>query len=79
VCSSDLYSVVGFREIPTYVTKTTYTPITGEMLDEIASRREFYGVGNEPEYYKIFEHNKVKIVENGFSIDKIVGLGIPVQ
>jgi len=71
------YSVKDFREIPDYNTKTTYYPISEDEVDEIASRKEFFGSGGEWQYYKIIEHNKVKFIENGFSISKLRPLLIP--
>lgn len=71
------YSVKDFREIPAYNSNTTYYPLSQDEIDEIASRKEFYGDGGEWQYYKIIEHNKVKFVENGYSISKISPLMIP--
>lgn len=48
-----------------------------DSLDEIASRKEIYGDGAESEAYKIFEHNRIKIVDNRMNLDGIKTLEIP--
>jgi hypothetical protein len=65
------------REYPEYETAAEISLQQGDMLDEIASRREIYGDGNEGEAYRIFENNVVALFEAGFDLNKLKSLRIP--
>lgn len=68
---------MGFREIPSYETAFVLDVDASSMLDEIASRSDVYGAGNEDLAYKLFEANIVSFVDNRFDISKIRKLNIP--
>lgn len=49
----------------------------GDLIDEIASRKEIYGEGAENQSYKIFEANIATIVDNKFDLSLIKSLQVP--
>lgn len=49
----------------------------GMIIDEVISRREYYGDNAEDLSYLIIDHNAEKIVENDFDLDKLKKLKIP--
>lgn len=71
------YTVKDFREFPEYVKMKSVKTKRGDFIDEIATRKDVYGRGAEPESYRIFEMNAVKIAENNFDIVKCKTLDIP--
>jgi len=48
-----------------------------DLIDEIATREEFYGSGSEFDSYKIVDQNIVILFDNDFNLSKIKKLGIP--
>lgn len=50
----------------------------GDTLDEIASRREVYSEGGESLSYRIFDFNRVKLVEYQFNVGSLGKVDIPV-
>ncbi len=46
-------------------------------LDDIASQEDVYGRDAESLAYKIFDHNREKIVEAGFDLSRLKSLEIP--
>jgi hypothetical protein len=53
-------------------------PLTvNSALDEIATRKDVYGDDAEGLIYKIFDHNIVSIVENGYDLSLMKTLKIP--
>jgi len=65
------------REYPTYETMVVLKINSNAKLDEIASRKSIYGVEGEGESYKIFDHNRVRLMEVWCEMDKIKKLDIP--
>lgn len=49
----------------------------GDLLDEVASRREVFGDFGEVNAWRIFDLNIVKLTENNFDMNKIKRLKIP--
>jgi hypothetical protein len=66
------------RTIPDYNTLITYKYKNDEFFDEIMTRREYYGDGNENMAYAMTEANKTVIVENNFDLSNVRELIIPV-
>jgi hypothetical protein len=50
----------------------------GMELDEIMSRKEYYGDGSEDLAYALFDHNIIKLVEAKFDISKLKELNVPI-
>lgn len=50
---------------------------TGDMLDEIAQRKDVFDSENEQLWYFIFDFNAADIIDNGFSLTGINKLKIP--
>jgi hypothetical protein len=70
--------IKGKRPIPDYNIVTTIQKDEKELLDEIATKEEIYGEGNESLSYLLFEANQKEIVEVDFDLTKIKYLKIPV-
>lgn len=73
------YLIKDMREFPEYTTLTKYKPIAGEFVDEIITRKQFYGEGKESLSYRIIEANATTIVENNWNLDKVRELVIPTE
>ena len=69
--------IKGKRTIPEYQTMVTVQKIEGELMDEIITRPELYGEGNEDLAYLIFEANQKEILEVDFNLDKLTEVKIP--
>jgi hypothetical protein len=69
--------IKGRREIPEYQTMTTAQKVNGELMDEIITRPELYGEGNEDLAYLIFEANQKEIIEADFNLNKLTEVKIP--
>jgi hypothetical protein len=65
------------REYPSYEVRTTIKVKSEDKLDEIATRQEVFGEGNELLSYKLFELNRVVLMEKRFDMNKIGKLEIP--
>jgi len=70
--------VKDMRRYPEYATLTNYKLQKGEDLDEIISRQEYYGDGQESNAYAMVDINIVKLFESQFDLDKIKTIKIPV-
>jgi len=66
------------RTVPTYQTMVTVQKLEGELMDEIITRPELYGEGNEDLAYLIFEANQKEILEVDFDFDKLTEVKIPI-
>jgi hypothetical protein len=72
------YSIKDMKVIPVY-DKFIKMPIDQDSkLDEIASRTEIFGEGQETSSFLLFEANVEKIVENDFNLKKLRELRVPV-
>lgn len=49
----------------------------GDLLDEIASRKEVFGDNGEVQTWRLFDANIVELTENGFEINNIKKLKVP--
>ena len=67
------------REYPETQTTMVVLPNIKEfdMIDEIVTRDEIYGVEAEPESYKVFDANIIQLFDNRFNMAKIKSLNIP--
>lgn len=72
------FQVRDIRLIPEYTTLIKYQYQQNEFFDEIMSRPEYYGDGNENLAYAMTEANKEVIVENNFDLTTVRELIIPV-
>ena len=50
----------------------------GLFIDELISRREYFGNNSEDLVWAIADHNAEKLVENNFNVSKIKNIKIPV-
>ena len=50
----------------------------GDFLDEIVSRKENYGDGQEDLTFTVVDHNIVKIVEAGWDLSKLKKINLPI-
>lgn len=67
------------REYPSYVLFDSIVPQKGDRINEIATRRQYYGDDAEGESYKVVEFNIEKLFENQFDVSKLKILEIPVR
>lgn len=75
--NSKIFIIKDIKYYEDMTTKVILSIQNDVKLDEIASRRDIYGEGNEFYAYKIFEQNRIKIIENNFSLENINSLDIP--
>ena len=68
--------VKDMRKYPDYITAFSMNVQDTDRIDEIATRQDIYGRDSEMDVYKIFDHNRVSIVDNRYSLNK--KLKIPV-
>jgi hypothetical protein len=66
-----------FREIPEYTILREEVATPDLKFDELASRINIYGEGNEGDAYKIAEANTVELVEGDFEIANLKKIGVP--
>ena len=72
-------TVKDFYGIPTdYIKAMTVKLKEGDLIDEIANRKDVYGSGSENSIYKILEFNKTAIMESNFDLNKLKSLDIPI-
>ena len=76
--SGNSYTLKERREIPDQTIAYTINIHEGDQIDEIATRRDVYGVGSEGDSHKIFDANLVDIVESKFDLSKLRTLKIPI-
>lgn len=80
---SDIYgksfAIRDMREYPDYVLFDTANVTKRDRLDEIATRRQYYGDGAEGETYKLVEFNIEQLFENDFDLEKVKTIKIPVR
>lgn len=67
------------REYPNYILLDSIVPQKENRIDEIATRKQFYGDDAEGESYKIVEFNVERLFENYFDVSKLKVLEIPVR
>lgn len=72
----NVFTLKDMREYPAYVLMENIKIQKGDMLDEIASRKNIYGDDAEMMTFKIFDFNRLQIVESDFNTLKT--LDIPV-
>ena len=72
------FPVKDLREFPDYETAFNKQIISGDFIDEVASRKDVFGDDSEDLSYLIFEHNIVEIVEARWDLSKLKTLRIPV-
>lgn len=65
------------RDLEELETATEIEVRDGDMLDEIATRRDVYGENAETLVYKLFDANAVAIIESGYDLGKMKKLAIP--
>lgn len=65
------------REYPDYEVRSNIEVRSEDKLDEIATRREIFGEGNELMSYKLFDTNRIDLLEKNFDMGKIGSLSIP--
>jgi hypothetical protein len=73
-----LYNLKAMREIPVYDDFVRIDLRQGDMLDEISSREDIFGINREDFSYLLFEANVVKLTENKFNLSKLKEIRIPV-
>ena len=71
------YPIKDMREYKDLTTHKQVRISQSGNLDEIATRRDVYDEDSEHLTYLLFDHNKVKIVDAGFSLLGIKELDIP--
>jgi len=71
------YPVKDRRDISTQALAFEMDVKEGDLLDDIASRREVFGDFGEVQAWRIFDLNIVRLTEVGFDIDKIKKMKIP--
>ena len=71
------YPVKDRRDISTQTLAFEIDVKEGDLLDEVASRREVYGDFGEVHAWRIFDLNIVRLTEAGFDMSKIKRLKIP--
>ena len=71
------YPVKDRRDISTQTLAFEIDVKEGDLLDEVASRREVYGDFGEVHAWRIFDLNIVRLTEVGFDMSKIKRLKIP--
>lgn len=72
------FPVKDIREIPTEQTEFEVDVTEGDLLDEVASRKEVFGDFGEVQSYRIFDLNIVKLTEVNFDMTKIKSLKVPI-
>lgn len=72
------YPVKDIRPQQTFDNATTIRVEKDMFIDDLVSRREFYGDGAEGLSYAIVDHNREKIVEHEFDLSKLKELKIPI-
>ena len=72
------YSVKDAREISNQTLGFTIDVKKGNLLDEIASRKQIYGDNGESQAWKIFDINIAELAEVDFDIDQLKRLKIPI-
>lgn len=72
------FPVKDVREISTQTVAFEVDVKEGDLLDEVASRRETFGDFGEIQSWRIFDLNIIKLTEAGFDMAKINRLQIPV-
>jgi hypothetical protein len=73
------YAIKDMREYPAYNTMENLSTRADDRIDEIATRKEYYGDDAEGETYKICEHNIEALFEARFDMANIKSLRIPVR
>lgn len=73
------YAIKDKREYPKYSTGSTLDIKVGDSIDEIITRREYYGDDSEGEVYKAVEHNIEDLFEAKFDVSKLKSIKIPVR
>lgn len=71
------YPIKDIRPIPEYSIIMKLRVGENDFIDEIASRDSVYGKGGYRNAYKIFDQNRIKMVENKLDMGKIRVLEIP--
>ena len=72
------FSVKDAREISNQTLGFTIDVKKGNLLDEIASRKQIYGDNGESQAWKIFDINIAELAEVDFDIDQLKRLKIPI-
>jgi len=72
------YPVKDIRPIDTETIAYEIDVKDGDLLDEVASRKEVYGDNGELQSYRLFDANIVKLTEAGFKIQGLKTLKVPV-
>ena len=72
------YPVKDLRPISEFETGVVIKPEKDLLVDDLVSRREYYGDNAEDISYVIVDHNVEKFVENDFEISKVKDLRIPI-
>jgi hypothetical protein len=76
--NGNVYPVRDIKEIGKFQTGMLVDIQKESAIDEIISRKEFYGDGAEDLSYQVVEQNVVAIVEAKFDIGKLKKIDIPV-
>lgn len=76
--NGDTFLVKDIREYPTYQKLGDYPYLKDEDIDEIISRRDYYKDGAEDLSYAVVDFNIEKLTENGYDLNKLKKLRIPV-
>lgn len=71
------YPIKDIRPIPEYITRTTINVKEKDRIDEIASRVDIYGPEGYTKSYKIFDHNRVVLMDHNLNLTRIKELRIP--
>lgn len=73
------WAIRSMREYPEYTLLDSIIVKKMDRIDEVTTRRQFYGDDAEGESYKLIEFNLEKLFENYFDISKLKTLEIPVR
>lgn len=72
------YPVKDIRPISTQTLSSSIDIKEGDLLDEVASRKEVFGDYGENQAWRIFDLNVVELTQVNFDLNKIKRLKIPI-
>ena len=68
--------VKDMRKYPDYITAFSMNVQDTDRIDEIATRQDIYGRDSEMDVYKIFDHNRISIVDNQYKLNKKIKIPV---
>jgi translation elongation factor P/translation initiation factor 5A len=71
------YPIKDTRTFEEYTIRKRIEVTERDKLDEIASRVDVYGIGGYTDSYKLFDQNRVQLVDHALALDRIKTLEIP--